>query len=247
MQNSFFIKQTHSTNTLLWELIRTKNPLDGFVVRTDYQTAGKGQVGNVWESESGKNLLFSMVLYPQHIAPASQFLLSQLVSVAIKNALDEYVDGITVKWPNDIYHNDSKIGGILIENSLQGIMLKSVVIGVGINVNQKEFRSNVPNPVSLRQITGRRHNRKRLLQRISKNILDLYHELDAEKIRTKYVDSLYRKTGFYEYEAGGDVFSAQIISIHPDGQLELETHVGERKRYYFKEVQFVLKNKNENV
>lgn len=247
MQNSFFIKQIHSTNALLWELIREKNPIEGFVVRTDYQTAGKGQAGNSWESEKGKNLLFSMVLYPHHIAPASQFLLSQLVSVAIKNVLDKFVDNITVKWPNDIYHNDSKIGGILIENSLQGTTFKSVVIGVGLNINQKLFRSNAPNPVSLIQITGRRLNRKQLLQQISKSILDLYHELDADKIRAIYNGSLYRKTGFHEYNASGEVFSARIISIHPDGQLELETRNGERKKFYFKEVQFVLKNKNENV
>ena len=240
MGNTFYTKQTHSTNVLLWEMIREKSLPEGFVVQTDFQTAGKGQIGNSWESEAGRNLLFSMVLYPQRVTVDNQFLLSQLVSLGIKEALDEYTDGITVKWPNDIYWNDKKLVGILIENSLQGTKIKSSVIGIGLNVNQKVFVSNAPNPVSLLQITGRRQNRKLLLTKICQNIQKLYTELSVTKIRAEYAEALYRKEGFYAYRANDETFQAKIISVHPDGQLELETEAGERKEFYFKEVSFVL-------
>lgn len=240
MGNTFYTKQTHSTNVLLWEMIREKSLPEGFVVQTDFQTAGKGQVGNSWESEAGRNLLFSMVLYPQRVTVDNQFLLSQLVSLGIKEALDEYTDGITVKWPNDIYWNDKKLVGILIENSLQGTKIKSSVIGIGLNVNQKVFVSNAPNPVSLLQITGRRQNRKLLLTKTRQNIQKLYTELSVTKIRAEYAEALYRKDGFYAYRANDETFQAKIISVHPDGQLELETEAGERKGFYFKEVSFVL-------
>jgi len=240
MGNTFYTKQTHSTNVLLWEMIREKSLPEGFVVQTDFQTAGKGQVGNSWESEAGRNLLFSMVLYPQRVTVDNQFLLSQLVSLGIKEALDEYTDGITVKWPNDIYWNDKKLVGILIENSLQGTKIKSSVIGIGLNVNQKVFVSNAPNPVSLLRITGKRQNRKLLLTKIRQNIQKLYTELSVTKIRAEYAEALYRKDGFYAYRANDETFQAKIISVHPDGQLELETEAGERKEFYFKEVSFVL-------
>lgn len=240
MGNTFYTKQTHSTNVLLWEMIREKSLPEGFVVQTDFQTGGKGQVGNSWESEAGRNLLFSMVLYPQRVTVDNQFLLSQLVSLGIKKALDEYTDCITVKWPNDIYWNDKKLVGILIENSLQGTKIKSSVIGIGLNVNQKVFVSNAPNPVSLLRITGRRQNRKLLLTKIRQNIQKLYTELSVTKIRAEYAEALYRKDGFYAYRANDETFQAKIISVHPDGQIELETEAGERKGFYFKEVSFVL-------
>src|ERR1035437_2026424 len=186
MENSFFIQETASTNELLWKMLRENTLAEGFVVRTDFQTSGKGQIGNLWESESGKNLLFSMALFPQKIRPDQQFLISQLVSVSIKKALDEYVDNITVKWPNDIYWKDKKLAGILIENSLQGNKIKTVVIGIGLNVNQKEFRSNAPNPVSLLQITHKRINRKQLLQQICRNLMEMYAAFDKDTIQAEY-------------------------------------------------------------
>lgn len=233
-----YLRQTHSTNALLWEMIREKSLPEGFTVQTDFQTAGKGQTGNSWESDAGKNLLFSVVLYPQRVAVENQFIISQLVSLAIKEALDDYVDNITVKWPNDIYWYDKKIGGILIENSLQGSKIKTVIIGIGLNVNQKEFLSTAPNPVSLLQITRKRQNRKLLLVKIIRNILNLYQELNIDKIRAEYAASLYRSDGFYTFSAENETFKAKIIAIKRDGQLELETESGIQKGYYFKEVQF---------
>jgi len=240
LKNNFYIKQTPSTNSLCWEMNSEMSLPEGFVVYTDFQSEGKGQPGNSWESENGKNLLFSMLLHPAKIPVNKLFLISQLVSVAIKDALDEYTSNITIKWPNDIYWKDKKLAGILIENSLQGKKIKAVVIGIGLNVNQKLFESKAPNPVSLFQITGKRLNRKQLLQKICKNTMELYNEPDIEKIQNKYLVSLYRKDGLFSYKSENERFNAKIINVNSDGKLELETENGERKGFYFKEVQFIF-------
>ncbi|NDP20988.1 MAG: biotin--[acetyl-CoA-carboxylase] ligase [Paludibacter sp.] len=239
MKNLFFINQTHSTNSLLWEMLREKQLPEGFVMQTDFQTVGKGQIGNAWESEAKKNLLFSIALYPHQIPVDEQFLISQIASLAIKKTLDELTDDITIKWPNDIYWKNKKLAGILIENSLQGRKIKSVVIGIGLNINQKKFTSKAPNPVSLMQIIGKRQNRKKILSSICTNLMELYRNLDITKIRTEYADSLYYKSGFHSFQTESEQFQAEIIAIHPDGQLELATKNGERKGFYFKEVQFL--------
>jgi len=240
MKESLYVKQTLSTNALSWEMNRDKSLPDGFVVYTDFQTAGKGQPGNSWESAKGKNLLFSVVLHPIHVPLDELYILSELVSVAIKKTLDDYASDITVKWPNDIYWKDKKLGGILIENSLQGNRIKTVVIGVGLNVNQVSFESNAPNPVSLLHITGKSNKRKQLLLQIIQHIQDLYTEFNVDKIRNAYAESLYRKEGFHSYQARTDLFLAKIIEVLPDGQLILEKENGETSGFYFKEVQFIL-------
>ncbi len=165
-ENVFYIPQTVSTNVLCWKMLKERDIPEGFVVVADYQTAGKGQAGNSWESARGKNLLFSIVLYPHHIPIEEQFLISQAVSVGIKNVLDTVSDDITIKWPNDMYWKDSKLAGILIETSLFRGKISKAVIGVGLNVNQTEFFSDAPHPISLKQIAGKSFNRKKLLHRI---------------------------------------------------------------------------------
>jgi len=240
VKNSLYIKHTHSTNELCWEMNRKKSLPEGFVVYTDFQSEGKGQPGNSWESAKSKNLLFSLILHPIHIPMNEVFLISQLVSVALKNVLDDYMPEITVKWPNDIYWNDQKLGGILIENSIQGNKIMTVVIGIGMNVNQKMFESNAPNPVSILQITGKSQNRKQLLQKFQRNIMSLYSELEKEDIQKKYAESMYRRNGFHTFMSDNETFSAKIVEVQTDGQLELVTKDGEQKYFYFKEVQFVI-------
>ena len=136
---SMYLRETRSTNLVLKEMLREYELPEGFVLRTDFQSAGKGQPGNSWEAEKGKNLLFSVLLYPHHIAITEQFILSQLVSVAILRTLNSFCTGFSIKWPNDIYFGDKKIAGILIENSLQGTKLNTSIVGIGLNVNQKIF------------------------------------------------------------------------------------------------------------
>ncbi len=162
-----------STNDRLAELCQEKKIKEFTTLMAEYQTAGKGQRGNSWESEYGKNLTFSTVFYPQTIAPASQFILSMAVASAICTALAHYVhaDCLQIKWPNDIYWKDKKIAGILIENDLTGSQISQSIIGIGININQEEFHSSAPNPVSLRQITQKETDRMEVLNSVLAHII----------------------------------------------------------------------------
>ncbi len=236
---SMYLRETRSTNLVLKEMLREYELPEGFVLRTDFQSAGKGQPGNSWESEKGKNLLFSVLLYPQHIAIDQQFILSQLVSVAILRTLNSFCAGFSIKWPNDIYFGDKKIGGILIENSLQGSKLNTSIVGIGLNINQKTFRSDAPNPVSLRQITAKNQRRKNILQDVLNNIYELYSKMDVDTIRNEYFENLYRRVGFYTYRDNKGLFEAELAGIESDGCLKLKTRTGEIRAYYFKEVAFV--------
>ena len=240
MTNSYFIPQTPSTSTLLRELARKNQLEEGFMIHTDFQLAGKGQAGNSWESEIAQNLLFSILLYPHHVAIEAQFILSQLVSVAIKKVLDRYCSDITVKWPNDIYWKDKKLAGILIESSLQGAKISSMVIGVGLNVNQIRFLSDAPNPVSLRQITGEEIERATLLAEIYQEIMVHYLDFETPQIRSEYARSLYRKDAPHLFNDGEATFEATLQGVEPDGRLLLETAKKELRTFYFKEISFVI-------
>ena len=211
---------------------------EGFVVYTDHQTAGRGQQGNSWESDSGKNLLFSLLFYPKHIPINEQFLISQVVSIGIKRVLDKYAENISIKWPNDIFWNDRKMVGILIENSLQGVFIKKSIVGIGLNVNQTDF--DTPNAVSLKQITGRNYERETILEQIRENILNVYLHWTAEQIRAEYLQMLYRKSNYFPYSAQNEIFEARITNILSDGHLELEDRTGKKRHFYFKEVQFKI-------
>ncbi len=237
-QSFFYIESTESTNKLLKDFSASKNLTEGFVIYTDFQTAGKGQPGNSWESEKGKNLLFSMLLYPHSIRIDKQFILSQITCLAIKNVLDKYTSGISVKWPNDIYWKDKKISGILIENTLVRDRIDKCIIGIGLNINQEKFLSNAPNPVSLRQILGKETDRNVILTEICEEMIRLYADSDTEEIQKKYFENLYRKDGYHPYTdcATNSSFSARIETVLPDGKLILITDEGERREYYFKEV-----------
>ena len=200
------LNETHSTNSYLRELImREKEQPEGTVVITDYQTAGRGQKGNSWESERGKNLTFSILLHPNHIPPGKQFILSQLISIAIVGVLKKYDRHFTIKWPNDIYWKEKKIAGMLIEVDLTGSSLSNAIIGIGININQRHFKSDAPNPVSLTQITGKEHNLSELLEKILDSIVDEYNKYtpdNEEEIRQKYMALLFRNKGLYPYLYG---------------------------------------------
>lgn len=216
-------------------------------VSAEFQTAGKGQRGNTWESETGKNLLFSVVLYPTFLEARRQFILSQIVSLAIKEELSRWSDEVTIKWPNDIYWKDRKICGILIENDLSGHNISRSICGIGINVNQEVFRSEAPNPVSLRQITGHEHDRRELLAHILQRIEIYYNGLRVEdpavyssEIATRYARSLFRRRGYHPYEDCNGRFLARLLRVEQDGRFVLEDENGKEREYLFKEVQYIL-------
>ena len=233
-----------STNqTLKW--LHQKEALEEYtVVVCSSQTAGKGQVGNHWESEPHKNLTFSLLLKPVYIQIHEQFLISKAVSLAILEVLKAYGLDFSIKWPNDIYYKDKKIGGILIENSLTRDVISSCIVGIGINVNQTVFVSDAPNPISLKTITDNEFDLEKLLTQLLQSIekyINILKSSNALMLDDMYLDELYRKEGFYPYKDENGAFNASITGINTYGHLELKTDKGEKRSYAFKEVEFVVR------
>ena len=239
------VSQTASTNTYLSRLAATLP--GGTVIYTPSQTAGRGQKGNSWESEDGKNLTFSLLLKHPPVKARDQFYLSEAAALAVVEALTEAADnGFTVKWPNDVYWQDKKICGMLIENSLDGSEIATCIIGIGINVNQERFVSDAPNPVSLINITDREHDLDVLLRRVCSRIEELVASLDddtaREELHQRYMAALYRNDGaLHPYEdAAGHRFMATVADIAPDGTLTLRHEDSTCHNYLFKEVRHII-------
>ena len=240
-----------STNTYLRELNGGDPEYDYEVAVADFQTAGRGQKGNTWESEQGKNLLFSILAHPKDIKVQEQFFISQAIALAVSDSViaaagPEYAAGFTVKWSNDIYYKDCKMAGILIENTLQGSSILDTVVGVGLDVNQEVFVSDAPNPISLKNITGQEFDRDALLGDIVERFIG-YMERTSEQDRAHvdllYRERLYRREGYYPFRDADGRFEACIEGIRPDGCLMLLTLSGEHRVYEFKQVQFILPGK----
>jgi len=237
------LEEVVSTNLSLRERLDGRSLPEGSALWADIQTAGRGQVGNSWESEAGKNLTFSTVLYPDVIPANKQFLISQITALSVKETLDQYTGEITIKWPNDIYWQDKKICGMLIENDLAGSIIYCSIQGIGINLNQEIFLSNAPNPVSLTQITGLTYGREEILHQFLSRFYHYYLLLLQEKegdIRSLYHSALYRNDGFYLYEDNESRFEATIEEIEPSGHLILRLRDNSLRRYAFKEVRFIM-------
>lgn len=235
------LEEVDSTNSFLL----SHHPAEGekmTVAVADYQTAGRGQGDNKWESERGKNLTLSILLHPVMVPLQRQFLLSMMGGVALKMALANYTDDITLKWPNDVYWKDSKLSGTLIETTIAGGHINNCVFGIGLNVNQTEFHSDAPNPVSLIQILGHEVDRERLLREIIKAFKYCYSLVengDYTNVAALYHDSLYRKHGFHAYRDKDGEFEAAIVEVEDNGHLILRDHEGAMREYAFKEVRFI--------
>ena len=238
-----FLQETTSTNTYLAGLCDRMPQPELTCVYTSYQTSGRGQRGNSWESEPGANLLFSFVVYPSFLEAGRQFFLSQITALALTNVLSDYTEDICIKWPNDIYWKDKKLCGTLIENDLTGIHIGRSISGTGVNLNQEQFISDAPNPVSLFQITGKRYDRRVILEQFMERAEADYERLKAGEdslIASRYKEHLYRKDGFHAYRDGTGNFYARILDVEPDGRLILEDKEGNRRGYMFKEVEYVI-------
>ena len=221
-------------------------------VRTDYQSAGKGMGTNTWESEAGKNLLFSILVHPVWLSVTEQYLLSMAEALAIHDALTEFLEltmgvetikKLTIKWPNDIYWEDKKLSGTRIDGNIKGGVLQDFVIGTGINVNQQRFFSDAPNPVSLYQITGKEYDNDEILNKILEHFAkyqDALKQGDKEKVVREYHERLYRRTGIHRYEDGNGTFDAEIVKVNTNGIITLRRTDGTLSDYEFKEVRFVI-------
>ena len=245
--HQIYVERVDSTNSYLRRQIESGFKSDGMVVvYTDDQYAGRGQKGNSWESEPYQNLSFSILIHPTFIVASRQFILSEAMALSIVRVLNRLCvssqEQFTVKWPNDIYFNDQKVCGTLIECNLQGKLISDCIIGTGLNVNQQVFVSDAPNPVSLYQIFGREFDRMELLDSILKEFEKIYLQLasgDSSFIRKEYASNLYRKEGYHAYRDVSGAFVARIAQIEESGHLILEDQNGRHRRYAFKEVQFV--------
>ncbi len=237
------LKETNSTN----DFLRNYQPEDEdlTIAVADYQTAGRGQGGNHWESEDGKNLLFSLLVFPKMLPVRSQFLLSEAAALAFREVLGSILgeEDVTVKWPNDLYWKDKKISGTLIETTVTSHGMGRFIIGTGINVNQTAFVSDAPNPVSMAQIAGHEFDREQLLNDLVTSFSKYYDMIvdgDYIDIAALYLQHLYRGKGFYPYEDAEGKFEACVVEVEDDGHLILHDRQGIIRSYGFKEVSFII-------
>lgn len=209
----------------------------------DYQTLGHGQRGTTWEADRGKNLLFSFAFRPEGVEADHQFFVSEALALSVVRVLDSYTADISIKWPNDIYWREQKICGMLLEHVIEGKQIKRTLTGVGVNLNQRQFRSGAPNPVSLFQIIGCEVEPSDVMEEVAcafmqQNIL-LRHGL-YDDLHEAYMARLYRRMGFHPYaDAQGREFMAETAGISPLGILTLRTADGELRDFAFKEITFL--------
>ena len=253
-----YVVETDSTNNLLkaavaeeavW-LREERIP----VVWTGFQTAGRGQAGNGWESEREKNLLFSLLLRKPQVPVEKQFLISMLAAVVLWDTVAETIGNkeLTIKWPNDLYWGDKKLAGMLIENTLTGGEIAYSIIGIGLNINQEQWVGNAPNPVSMRLITGQDYSPEQLLSRY---LVHLQARLQSpqREWREAYMQHLYRREGWWRFverevsltptmnaQTTDGGFLARIEGITEQGELILKKENNETKTYHFKEIRYIL-------
>ena len=222
-------KTLDSTNQYLQNLLNEGIDIVDNIVVTDYQTSGKGQGKNMWQSEDGKNLLFSIALDMSFLKAESQFLLTQIVSVTMINVLKKYLpeDSLFIKWPNDIYFNNKKIAGILIKNEIRGMMMGTSIIGIGLNVNQTSFNEDLPNPISMKMITGNDFELETILNDICFELRALSYEQyrnthSSQLTAHSYIKYLYRYNQWAFFEHEGQVKEMMIIGYDQFGRLILK-------------------------
>lgn len=222
-----YIAETDSTSSLLRRLLTGTESEAEHAMRacldepvpciyTPYQTSGRGQTGNGWESKRGENLLFSFVLRQPPVAISEQFRLSEWLTCLLHQTLQKLFfesfsesfpeplpNQLTIKWPNDMYFGDRKLVGILVENTLQGKEIAYSIVGIGVNCNQTHWEGNAPNPISLQQIVGHAVEPEAILARYMHHLTESYATAVAEKqlpdLHAYYRRVLYRGKGYYPY------------------------------------------------
>ncbi len=216
----------------------------GDIVWAEHQTAGRGQRGHKWLSPEGENLTFTMVVEPHFLPVAEQFLLCEAMSVALTDTFAAYGIETRIKWTNDIYAGDRKLEGVLIEHSYSGATLSRSLLGIGINVNQTAFDPSLPNPVSMAQLTGRRYDRREVLETFERCMLARYAQLengDREALQRDYRDHMYglgQRRPFRRPD--GSLTHGIIEGVRTSGELMLRHDDGSLGEYLFKEIEFVI-------
>lgn len=240
------LKQTTSTNAYTDKLLLSEKPAEGTVIIAYQQTHGRGQDQNTWESEAKKNLTFSIILYPLFLHPSEQFRLIEVTSLGITDFIKTLLPSdntIKIKWPNDIYVGDKKLCGTLVQNSIVGPKLTESIIGIGLNINQEQFISDAPNPVSLKQITGKYYDLQQCLDDLCASLDLRYQQLKNKQyslLETDYLSLLYRYFEWHDFIIQDNLIKARIIGISNYGQLKLESPDGKIHECGMKEVVYCL-------
>jgi BirA family biotin operon repressor/biotin-[acetyl-CoA-carboxylase] ligase len=252
MSNTLFIGKVYhrfdelpSTNDWAAQIIASGKNTDGFaaaktkppegtVVRAANQTAGRGQLGSQWHSSAGKNLLLSIILYPPWLEVKAQFYLSMAVALALRDLAASFVEdsNVQVKWPNDLYLQDKKAAGILIQNTISGSNLQNSIIGIGLNVNQLEFSSDLPNASSLALMLGEDIDLEMVADKLFECVEQRYLQLKSGQraaIKSAYESSLWRIGAPHIFERSVDntSFEGTILGVTEAGLLLLQTSSGQ--------------------
>ncbi|RLD44688.1 MAG: biotin--[acetyl-CoA-carboxylase] ligase [Bacteroidetes bacterium] len=243
MRELIYIEECESTNVELSLLRESNSDEKEIVICTDYQSAGKGQGTNFWESKKSENLTFSYNLINTRLKAVNQFYISIIVSLSIVELLKAYLSTktISIKWPNDVYIDNKKVAGILIENVIIGDKIKESYIGIGINVNQKIFDSNAPNPISIINYTEKESEIKELLSAYLLKFdyyLNLYKNGEFERLKTMYLDKLYRINEIGKYQINNEIIDGVIKGIDEYGFLSIMIN-GELKSFDIKQVKYL--------
>ena len=237
------LEQTDSTNAYL-QRQQSGCDIRNWVVSADGQTAGKGMGSNTWESEVGKNLTFSLALGVDFLPAGRQFLLSEAVALGLVQALDALLpsEKLLIKWPNDIYYENRKLAGILINSTIKANMMDVSIIGIGLNVNQMQFQNWPTHPISLKQITGKTYDLHPLLEQIAVHISNKVEQLkyNPALIELEYLQRLFRYRTWAEYEIGGKVLQLYMKGIDEFGRLLLINKENQMLCFDIKEIKFLL-------
>lgn len=242
------LSEIDSTNSWIHDKFSGDEIKSGTVARSAFQSAGRGQRGNSWLSEAGANLLFSFLYKPNKLHATNQFLLSQTTSLAIVDWLTAYTHNACIKWPNDIYVGEKKIAGMLIENILIGHFIQASVIGIGININQTDFSSDLPNPTSLTLETNQHFDINEalleLLDCMDKQLFQLENN-EIEQINTNYKQRLLRFMQPGLFMSNCKQFSAMVTDVLPSGEIVLQHTDGSTHEYGFKEVSHIFNSQSD--
>ena len=235
------LEQIDSTNAYL-QRQQSECDIRNWVVSTDEQTAGKGMGNNGWESEVGKNLTFSLALDVSFLPAERQFLLSEAVPLGIIGVLDELLPAkkLSIKWPNDIFYENHKLAGILINSTIKANMMDVSIVGIGLNVNQMQFQDWPTHPISLKQITGKAYDLQPLLEQISEHILIKVEQLKSAPatIEQDYLKRLFRYRTWADYEVDGKILRLFMTGIDTFGRLMLVDEDNKEYCFDIKEIKF---------
>lgn len=241
-KNIIQLNSVDSTNNYVSNVLKHEKLEEGSIIFTLDQTAGKGQANNSWVSKPNENILMSLILYPNFIEITNQFRISKAISLGIISYCNEYTGDISIKWPNDIYHKNRKIAGILIENSLKGRLIERSIIGIGLNLNQEQFSSNAPNATSIKNITKSNFIIKDEIIKLREHISLYYNklQLNPEQVDREYLENMFRFGKIHQYKVDEKTIEGKILGVNEFGHLQLETNQYEIKEFDLKEIEFII-------